>query len=116
MKIVTKPWGKEEWLELNDRYCFKRLLINAGHRTSLQYHNRKLETIYVVKGEAEVLLDDEWKTFSIGDFFTVKPSTVHRMVAKTDLVLHAVSTPEVDDVVRLQDDHHRLDGRIEGEH
>ena len=116
MKIVEKPWGREEWLELNDSYCFKRLLINAGQRTSLQYHHHKLETIYVVEGTAEVLLDDEWKTVVAGDYFTVTPPTVHRMVAKTDLILHEVSTPQVDDVVRLADDHARPDGRIDTEH
>ena len=116
MKIVNKPWGKEEWLELNDRYCFKRLIIKAGSRTSLQYHHHKIETIYVAKGTAEVLLGDEWKTISNGDYFTVHPTTIHRMVAKTDVVLHEVSTPEVDDVVRLADDHSRPDGRIDTEH
>ena len=116
MKIVSKPWGREEWLELNDQYCFKRLLINAGHRTSLQYHKQKLETIYVAEGEAEILLDEEWKTVSVGDFFTVVPPTIHRIVAKTNLVLHEASTPEVDDVVRLQDDHHRRNGRVKSEH
>ena len=43
-KIVYKPWGREEWLELNDKYCYKRLYINAGTKTSYQYHEKKLET------------------------------------------------------------------------
>ena len=42
MKTVNKPWGREEWLELNDRYCYKRIYINAGTKTSYQYHNEKL--------------------------------------------------------------------------
>ena len=41
MKIVTKPWGKEIWLELNERYCYKRIYINAGYKTSFQYHEKK---------------------------------------------------------------------------
>ena len=54
MKTVYKPWGKEEWLELNDRYCYKRIYINSGTRTSFQYHESKLETNYIIEGEAEV--------------------------------------------------------------
>ena len=116
MKTVNKPWGKEVWLELNDRYCYKRIYINAEHRTSLQYHNHKLETNYIISGTAEITLGDEVKTMSENDFFTVRPPTKHRVHAITDVILQEVSTPEVDDVIRIQDDTNRADGRIEDEH
>ena len=121
MKIVKKPWGKELWLELNEKYCYKRIHINAGHRTSYQYHLKKLETNYLIEGQAEVWLENEEgvveKTImNGGDFFTVVPPRKHRVIALTDIILQEVSTPEVDDVVRIQDDAERPDGRIEDEH
>ncbi len=120
-KIVTKPWGKEIWLELNDRYCYKRLYINAGHRTSFQYHNHKCETNYIISGTAEIWLENkdgvvEKKIMKADDFFNVMPPRKHRVVALTDIILQEVSTPEVDDVIRIEDDAKRPDGRIESEH
>lgn len=120
-KIVNKPWGREVWLELNDRYCYKRIFINAGTRTSFQYHKSKLETNYIIGGEAEVWLENEAgvieKTIMrTDDFFTVLPPRKHRVVAITDIILQEVSTPEVDDVVRIEDDATRPDGRILSEH
>ncbi len=121
MKIVKKPWGKEIWLELNDKYCYKRIYINAGTRTSLQYHKRKLETNYIIEGEAEVWLENDdgeiiKKRMKKDQWFTVKPGKKHRIVAITDLILQEVSTPEVDDVIRIEDDTGRPSGRIESEH
>ena len=58
-KVVHKPWGKEEWLELNDAYCYKRIYINAGYKTSYQYHQFKKETNYIISGEAEVWLEND---------------------------------------------------------
>ncbi|MCX6784670.1 MAG: cupin [Candidatus Komeilibacteria bacterium] len=120
-KIVIKPWGKEIWLELNDAYCYKRLYINAGHRTSLQYHEKKRETNYIIEGQAEVWIENEKgeveiKSMVTDDFFNVKPFKKHRVVAVTDLILQEVSTPEVDDVIRIEDDTQRPDGRIAAEH
>ena len=115
-KIINKPWGKEVWFELNDKYCYKRIYINAGHRTSLQYHKYKTETNYVISGKAEVWLEDEKLILKEGDFVTVEPMIKHRVCALTDIVLQEVSTPEVDDVIRLEDDTHRGSGRINSEH
>ena len=56
---VYKPWGKEVWLELNDKYCYKRIYINAGTKTSYQYHERKLETNFIIEGTAEIWLEDD---------------------------------------------------------
>lgn len=121
MKTVYKPWGKEIWLELNDKYCYKRIYINSGHRTSYQYHNKKLETNYIIEGKAEIWLENdegvvEKTIMTSGDFFTVRPPKKHRVIAITDIILQEVSTPEVDDVVRLSDDAKRSDGRLDYEH
>ncbi len=121
MKIVTKPWGKEEWIELNDKYCFKRIFIKEGYKTSFQYHEKKRETNYVISGEAEMWLENsdgiiEKTIIKPGDCVNIKPLTKHRIVALTDIIFHEVSTPEVDDVIRIEDDTNRIDGYIESEH
>ena len=121
MKTIYKPWGREEWLELNDKYCYKRIYINAGTKTSYQYHDKKLETNYIIKGTAEIWLENdegivEKKIMKAGDFFTVEPPKKHRVIAITDIILQEVSTPEVDDVIRISDDSGRGSGKIEHEH
>lgn len=118
---VYKPWGKELWLELNDKYCYKRIYINAGTKTSFQYHEKKLETNFIIEGTAEVWLENdegvvEKKIMQSGEFFTVHPPKKHRVIAITDLILQEVSTPEVDDVIRISDDASRGNGKIEHEH
>lgn len=119
-KIVNKPWGREVWLELNDNYCYKRIFINAGTRTSFQFHQKKLETNYIIKGKAEIWLENkqgkiEKLIMKINDFFSVRPLQKHRVIAITDLILQEVSTPEVDDVIRIEDDTNRKNGRIDSE-
>ena len=120
-KVVSKPWGKEVWLELNDKYCYKRIYINAGARTSYQYHENKLETNYIIDGKAEVWLENDEGTvektmMKKNDSFTVIPPRKHRVIALTDLIIQEVSTPEVDDVIRIEDDSGRSGGRIDSEH
>ena len=121
MRTVYKPWGKEEWLEQNEFYCYKRIYINKGHRTSYQYHDKKVETNYIISGHAEVWLENnegvvETKDMKSGDFFTVLNKRKHRIIAKTDIILQEASTPEIDDVIRLDDDTHRPNGKIQTEH
>lgn len=120
-KVVMKPWGKEVWLELNDKYCYKRIYINAGFKTSYQMHNIKLETNFIIDGKAEVWLENDDEVvekfiMTSGDFFTVIPPKKHRVIALTDLILQEVSTPEVDDVIRINDEFNRSNGKIEAEH
>ena len=120
-KTIYKPWGKEVWLELNDKYCYKRIYINAGTKTSYQYHEQKLETNFVIDGTAEVWLENdegivEKKIMKAGEYFTVEPPKKHRVIAITDIILQEVSTPEVDDVIRISDDTGRTSGKIEHEH
>ena len=121
MHTVYKPWGKEEWLELNDKYCYKRIYINAGFKTSYQYHEKKLETNYIAQGKAEVWLENddgvvEKFIMNEGDSFMVTPPKKHRVIAISDVILQEVSTPEVDDVIRLEDDTNRESGRLDNEH
>jgi mannose-6-phosphate isomerase len=104
---VEKPWGYELWWARTERYVGKILHVTAGHALSLQYHNVKEETIYVYSGrllfeiqEGERLVGKELLP---GDRIHVMPRTVHRMTAIDDCDLFEVSTPEVEDVVRLED-------------
>jgi quercetin dioxygenase-like cupin family protein len=106
---VEKPWGHEIRWAINSKYLGKILHINAGNRLSLQYHEEKDETIYVMKGTAIVLLDGNTHILSEGESLRILPKQVHRYAASPDgdVKLIEVSTPEIDDVVRLQDDYGR---------
>ena len=104
---VPKPWGYEIIWARTDRYVGKVLHINAGHALSVQYHNQKDETVYLLKGEMKywVKLRGELEDVRLreGDAFRITPGTVHYMEAITDCDILEASTPELDDVVRLQD-------------
>jgi mannose-6-phosphate isomerase len=105
---VEKPWGYELWWARTDRYVGKLIHINKGHALSLQYHNKKDETIFVWQGrmlfEIGPTVDAlESREMGPGDSVHVTPPTVHRMTAIEDTDLFEVSTPEVEDVVRLED-------------
>jgi len=107
MRRVEKPWGHETvWAE-TERYVGKVLHIRAGHRLSRQYHVKKDETFLVQAGEMdlEVGQGPELRVIRMrpSDAFHCPPRTVHRMVAVTDVDVVEVSTPELDDVVRLED-------------
>lgn len=121
-KIVKKPWGQEEWVALTDKYCLKIIDFKKGYRTSLQYHDFKEETNYVDSGkilwwQCEKDGSNLTKTeMNPGDRVSVGPGEVHRVEALEDTRMIEVSTPHVDDVIRLEDDFERPDGRIESEH
>lgn len=104
---VAKPWGYEIIWAHTDRYVGKVLHINAGHALSVQYHSRKDETVYLLRGEMNywVKLGDELEDVRLreGDAFRITPGTVHYLEAITDCDVLEASTPELDDVVRLQD-------------
>jgi mannose-6-phosphate isomerase len=107
VKRVPKPWGYEIIWAHTDRYVGKVLHINAGHALSVQYHNRKDETVYLLSGEMKywVKLDAELEDVRLeqGDAFRITPGTVHYMEAITDCDILETSTPELDDVVRIED-------------
>jgi mannose-6-phosphate isomerase len=109
-KRIDKPWGHELWWARTDRYVGKLLHIKAGESLSLQYHNVKDETIMVQSGtllfetgSKEAPSDLTRREMKAGDIFHITPGTVHRMTGVTDVDLVEVSTPELDDVVRLED-------------
>lgn len=143
IKRVTKHWGYELWIADGVRtpYASKRILFKAGNRTSLQVHEHKFETNYVLSGtgilhrskeplDIAKFLEDGMSstqvelyesTFDVielkeGVVFDVAPGYVHRVMATTDLEFMETSTTELDDVIRLQDDAGRTHGRISYEH
>lgn len=110
--VIEKPWGKEELLEKNDRYMFKRLTMKKGHACSLQYHEYKTESVYLLSGRLKIFLgetQEQLEEFELEphQVITLKPYQVHRMEALSDAVYLEASTPELEDVVRLQDRYQR---------
>jgi mannose-6-phosphate isomerase-like protein (cupin superfamily) len=108
---VDKPWGHELRFARTSRYAGKVLFIKAGSQLSLQYHRCKDEAFFVQHGELELVLgqgaEQRRMTLRASDGWHVPPGTVHRFRAVTDCLLFEVSTPELEDVVRLEDDYGR---------
>ena len=106
---VPKPWGHETIWAHTDRYVGKILHIDAGQALSVQYHERKDETVYLLTGEMRYWVqlpgDDELKDqrLTAGQSFRITPGTIHYMEAVTDCDVLEASTPELDDVVRIKD-------------
>ncbi len=106
---VEKPWGYEIIWAHTERYVGKVLHIDAGQQLSYQYHELKEETLRVEQGRLRMVYDlcqgegRQEKVMEKGDVFHVAPGTRHRMIAETDVDVVEVSTPELDDVVRLED-------------
>jgi mannose-6-phosphate isomerase-like protein (cupin superfamily) len=107
VKHVPKPWGHETIWAHTDQYVGKILHINAGHALSVQYHDVKDETVYLLSGELiyRVWENDEPRNveLKIGEAFRITPRTIHQMEAITDCDILEASTPHLDDVVRLED-------------
>jgi len=107
--IVQKPWGHEVIWAHTDRYVGKILHIKAGHALSVQYHNKKDETVYLLSGQLVYWVQpgdgEELRqvALGVGDAYRITPGTVHYMEAVTDCDVLEASTPELDDVVRLKD-------------
>jgi mannose-6-phosphate isomerase len=110
---VEKPWGYELHWAKTDRYVGKLIHVNAGHALSLQYHNVKDETIYLHAGKLLFEIHENGKPtereMHPGDSVHITPKTVHRMTAIEDSDIFEVSTPELHDVVRLEDRYGRGD-------
>lgn len=118
-KIVEKPWGREIWYADQPAYAGKVLEVRQGRRLSLQYHERKTETLYLLSGKvlltfrplaageapaAALVTPADQRVWSPGEALHVPVRTIHRFEALADSVLLEVSTPDLTDVVRLQDD------------
>ncbi len=142
-KFVNKPWGNELWIAdgIRTPYALKRILFKKGFRSSLQVHQYKFETNYVLSGtgilqlregifnckeylaspQQSQLVELAVKTLKDieiqpGDVIDVMPGQIHRVIATTDLVFIEASTRELDDVIRLIDDTARGHGKIDSEH
>jgi mannose-6-phosphate isomerase len=106
---VEKPWGHELIWALADDYCGKILFVRAGESLSLQFHREKDESWYVLDGRAELELGSpgqgslDSEVIGPGSAFRFRPGTVHRVRALEDTRVIEVSTPQLDDVVRLED-------------
>ena len=110
---VDKPWGWEKWIEVNENYVVKELFMTAGNSCSLQYHEKKHESFYVLKGQikfeigpnkdtlTEIILDE-------GEYYTIEPFVVHRMSAIVDSLYLESSTNFLDDVIRIEDKYGRI--------
>ncbi len=110
--IVDKPWGKEELIEYNDMYVVKKLYMYRGECCSMQYHELKRETIYVLKGKLRLYIGKDIDNLDItelipGDRITIIPYTIHRMEGIEDCEYLECSTPELWDVIRLKDNYNR---------
>ena len=109
---VDKPWGYELIWARTDRYVGKILHVEAGHVLSLQYHERKDESIYVLAGEivlrlqqGETLIE---RRLAQGEAFHIQPKLVHQFEAVVTSDLLEASTPEIDDVIRIKDRYGRV--------
>jgi mannose-6-phosphate isomerase-like protein (cupin superfamily) len=109
---VPKPWGYELIYAKTNRYAGKILHINRGESLSLQFHEMKEETLYVVQGELRLTIEHEGDRRELrlrkGEAFHIPPRMIHRMEAVVDTDVAEVSTPELEDVVRLEDRYGRV--------
>ena len=106
--IIHKPWGSEEIIYISDKYCVKKLFLKHGEMCSYQYHNFKTETITVLNGSMKLQIEDKFLTINSEDSYTILPKKKHRMIAPDgDVTYIESSTPELDDIVRLEDKYNR---------
>ncbi len=111
---VEKPWGYEIVFARTERYCGKVLVVRQGEQLSLQFHREKDEVMYVQEGRIELEIGDpgghlETEVVGPGHAFRFAPGTVHRWRALEDSIVLEASTPELDDVVRLEDQYGRAE-------
>ena len=144
VKIVRKPWGYEKWIapgKPSFKYALKEIFLKKGRKSSLQFHEKKEETNYILSGRGILHYSDKkinFKKFKKNEFnskfkrelkksikkkilkkgivFHIKPFYLHRVEAKSDLLMIETSTIELDDVFRVQDDTNRKHGKILKEH
>jgi mannose-6-phosphate isomerase-like protein (cupin superfamily) len=111
---IEKPWGYEIVFAHSERYAGKVIFVRAGEQLSLQFHRTKDETVYVQSGRIELEIGDPGGTLDTevvgpGHAFRLQPGVVHRWRALEDAVVIEASTPELDDVVRLEDRYGRAE-------
>ena len=109
---TEKPWGYEELLEHNDFYVLKRLFMKKKHQCSLQYHEEKHETIYVLSGLLKLICGDDINSLKEiilepNDFYVIETKKIHRMFGIEDSIYLESSTNQLNDVIRIEDDYER---------
>jgi mannose-6-phosphate isomerase-like protein (cupin superfamily) len=112
-KHIEKPWGWEKWIEINDNYVVKELFMKEGNSCSLQYHEKKHETFYLVKGILKFYVGEDKDNLNeiilnSGDYYTIPPFLIHRMEAIVDILYLESSTNFLDDVIRIEDKYGRV--------
>ncbi|MFC1941228.1 cupin [Chloroflexota bacterium] len=110
---IEKPWGFELLFAHTPKYAGKIIFVNKGHRLSLQYHREKDESIYIYEGKARIGIEGSdgqliSSVVQTGHGVRIPPLTKHRLEAIEDTTFFEVSTPELEDVERLEDDYGRV--------
>ena len=98
-----KPWGYEKVLIYTEKYLTKELFIREGYQTSFHYHSKKDETMYIVSGSGYIEFEDRKEYFGKNDTVRIEPGRPHSIVAMENTVLHEVSTPHLNDTIRVND-------------
>lgn len=104
---TDKPWGYEKILINTDKYLTKELFIFEGYQTSFHYHEHKDETMYIMTGTGYIEFDGRKQHFARNDAIRIEPNVPHTIVATENTVLHEVSTPHINDTVRIKDFYER---------
>jgi len=112
IQIKEKPWGREIWFAYTKYYAGKILEVRKGARLSLQYHEKKTETQYIFEGKVKFTFgknekDLQERVLNPGDKFDIFPYTIHRIEGLKNSKIFEVSSPELNDVVKLADDYGR---------
>lgn len=105
---TPKPWGYELLLTKSDRIATKLLFVKEGQRLSLQFHKKKHEVMFLHSGQVSYELDKKRGILNAGEHLEIKPMQRHRITAVRTSLIFEVSTPELDDVVRMDDDYGRV--------
>tara|TARA_R110000824_G_scaffold93073_2_gene225348 strand:+ start:8750 stop:9100 length:351 start_codon:yes stop_codon:yes gene_type:complete len=112
IKKIEKPWGHERWLEVNKDYVVKELFMKSGHSCSLQYHEKKHETFYLLSGKLKFYVGTDRDNLEIlflnpSEHYTIPPLLIHRMEAVVDSIYLEASTNFLEDIVRIEDKYGR---------
>ena len=100
---TDKPWGYEKVLIYTEKYLTKELFIKEGFQTSFHFHDKKDETMYILSGAGYIKFKDRKEYFGKNDSIRIKPGVPHTIVATENTILHEVSTPYLDDTIRVDD-------------
>ena len=111
---TNKPWGYEDLLYQGPSYVLKKLFMSSGESCSLHFHNVKHETMLVFSGKLKIEIGESKssliaKDYLPGDIVIIEPGVIHRMTAIEDCIYFEASTPELDDVVRIEDRYGRAE-------